>query len=61
MAIATRKIVDCAKGGGSCTLKISGTEDEVVKAAVAHAISEHGYKDGPELRAQLRSMLEDEK
>jgi predicted small metal-binding protein len=43
-----------------CTLTISGEEEEVVRAASEHAVSVHGHEDTPELRDQVRSMLEDE-
>jgi predicted small metal-binding protein len=45
----------------NCTLTISGSEDEVVRAATEHAVSVHGHKDTPELREQIRKMLKDEK
>lgn len=59
MATATRKVADCRKfpSEKNCTLTISGTEEEVVKAASEHAISAHGHKDTPELRAEIRKML----
>jgi predicted small metal-binding protein len=62
MATATRKVADCRKfpSENNCTLTISGTEEEVVKAASEHAISSHGHKDTPELREQIRAMLETE-
>jgi predicted small metal-binding protein len=41
-------------------LKISGTEQEVLDAAVQHAVSAHGHKEPAELREQLKSMLKDE-
>ena len=57
----TRKMLDCRKVPGStCTVKISGTEDEVLKAGLAHALSAHGEKDTPELRAMLRNGMEDD-
>jgi len=57
-----RKVADCRDFPSemNCTLKISGTEDEVVRAATEHAISVHGHKDSPELRDQIRKMLKDE-
>ncbi len=63
MATATRKVADCRKfpSEKNCSLTISGTEEEVVKAASEHAISSHGHKDNPELRKQIRGMLKDEK
>ncbi|RPK44455.1 hypothetical protein EES39_16940 [Streptomyces sp. ADI92-24] len=59
----TRKIADCRKypSESNCSLTISGEEDEVVRAATEHAVSVHEHPDGPKLREQIRSMLEDEK
>ncbi len=62
MATTLRKVADCRKypSESNCTLTITGSEEEVVKAATEHAISSHGHKDSPELRAQIRQMLENE-
>ncbi|WP_228181664.1 DUF1059 domain-containing protein [Streptomyces anulatus] len=59
----TRKIADCRKYPSemNCTLTIAGEEDEVVRAASEHAASVHGHENNPELREQIRSMLEDER
>ncbi len=59
----TRKVADCrtAPSEANCTLTISGEEDEVVRAAVDHAVAVHGHTDGPELRAGIRGMLQDER
>ncbi|AFU02331.1 DUF1059 domain-containing protein [Nocardia brasiliensis] len=59
----TRKVADCRRfpSETNCTLTIAGEEDEVVRAASEHAISVHRHEDGPELRAQIRASLEDEK
>ena len=38
---------------------MSGTEQEVLDAAVQHAISAHGHKNSPELRDEIKSMLKD--
>lgn len=56
-----RKMVDCRKVPNEigCTLTIAGKEDEVVEAAVAHAVAMHGHDDTPELRDMIRSGLED--
>ena len=56
---ATRKYVDCSKFPSeiNCTLYISGTEDEVLDAAVEHAVSKHGHAKTPELREELRGAL----
>ncbi|RPK92713.1 MULTISPECIES: DUF1059 domain-containing protein [Streptomyces] len=59
----TRKVADCRKYPSemNCSLTITGEEDEVVRAASEHAASVHGHEDGPELREQVRGMLEDER
>jgi predicted small metal-binding protein len=40
-----------------CTLRLEGTEEEVLDAAVKHAIATHGHTDNPELREQIRTLL----
>ena len=45
----------------NCSLYIGGTEEEVLKIAVRHAVEEHGHENSPELRQQIRSFLKDEK
>ncbi|PYV09536.1 MAG: DUF1059 domain-containing protein [Acidobacteria bacterium] len=57
-----RKIIDCRlfPSEKKCTLAISGTEAEVLDAAVHHATTVHGHANSPELREQIRSMLKDE-
>ncbi|MGV9317042.1 DUF1059 domain-containing protein [Streptomyces sp. NPDC003691] len=59
----TRKVADCRRfpSESGCTLTITGEEDEVVRAATEHAVSVHDHDDSPELREQIRGMLEDEK
>jgi Protein of unknown function (DUF1059) len=58
-ARTVRKAIDCRlyPSEKGCTLKISGTEEEVLAAASAHAIAAHGHADTPELRNELRSLL----
>jgi predicted small metal-binding protein len=57
-----RKSIDCRNypSDKNCSLKLSGTENEVLDAAVQHAVSAHGHQNSPELRGQLKSMLKDE-
>lgn len=57
-----RKYIDCAEfpSEKDCSLRISGTEDEVLPTAVQHAILVHGHPDTPELSEQIRQMLKDE-
>ena len=61
-AHAGRKFIDCSEfpSEKNCTLKISGTEEEVLDAATAHAVATHGHQDTPEFREQLRGALKDE-
>jgi predicted small metal-binding protein len=57
-----RKSIDCRDypSEKNCSLKISGTETEVLDAAVQHAVSAHEHEETPELREQIKSMLKDE-
>jgi predicted small metal-binding protein len=59
---AQRKSIDCRDhpSENNCSLKISGTEQEVLDAAVQHAVSAHGHGNSPELRDQIKSMLRNE-
>ena len=61
--MGARKSIDCRDypSEKDCSLKISGTEEEVLDAARQHAVSAHGHDKTPELRSQLRSMLKDAK
>ena len=63
MATSVRTFVDCREfpSENNCSLKISGTPDEVVLAASQHAVSSHGHQDGPELREMLKSGLREER
>jgi len=60
--MAKRKSIDCRAypSEKNCSLKMSGTEEEVLDAAVQHAASAHGHENSPELRDQIKSMLKDE-
>jgi hypothetical protein len=55
-----RKYIDFRYFEESCTLAISGTEEEVLDLAVLHASTVHGYPSTLELREKIRSMLRDE-
>lgn len=58
----SRVMADCRRfeSESNCTLTIIGEEDEVVRTAAEHAVSVHGHSDSPELRDQIREMLESE-
>jgi predicted small metal-binding protein len=43
-----------------CTLTIAGEDDEVLVAAVQHAVTAHGHQDTPELRTWLQENLKPE-
>ena len=57
--MSERKAIDCRDhpSDRGCTLRLEGTEDEVLEAAVNHAITSHGHTDNPELREQIRPLL----
>ncbi len=57
-----RVMADCRRFESdiNCSLTIIGEEDEVIAAAAEHAVSAHGHEDTPELRQQVREMLEPE-
>jgi len=59
---SSRKSIDCRNypSEKNCSLKMSGTEEEVLNAAVEHAMSAHGHNKSPELREQIKSMLKEE-
>jgi hypothetical protein len=56
----TRYMIDCRKvpSESGCSLTIAGTEEEVLDAAMAHAIAKHGHENTPDLRDQLKGALE---
>ena len=58
----TRKVIDCRRfpADKQCSIVISGTEEDVLDLAVMHASTRHGHADTPELREQIRSVLQDE-
>jgi hypothetical protein len=55
-----RLMADCRRfpSESNCSLVIIGDEDEVVRAASEHAVSVHGHEDTPELRDEIRGVLE---
>jgi len=58
----TRQFIDCRTipSEMKCTVALSAdSEDELLEAAVQHAVTTHKYQDSPELRQQLRTMFKD--
>jgi hypothetical protein len=56
-----RKMIDCRQIPSeiNCTLTIAGEPEDVLDAAVTHAVDKHGHQNTPELREQLRGALVD--
>lgn len=57
-----RKHIDCREYPSEmkCTVALSAdSEDELLEAAVQHAVAVHKHADAPEFRKQLRSMFKD--
>jgi predicted small metal-binding protein len=57
-----RKYVDCRQipSEMNCSIAISAdSEDEVLEAAVQHAVAVHGHTDDPELRESIRSGIQE--
>ncbi|UVK52902.1 DUF1059 domain-containing protein [Mesorhizobium sp. AR02] len=55
-----RKYIDCREFPSEmkCTIVISADrEDELIEAAVQHAVSVHREHDTPELRSQVRKAI----
>lgn len=57
--MADRKSIDCRDypSERGCTLRLEGTEEEVLEVAVNHAITSHGHTDNPELRDQIHGLM----
>jgi predicted small metal-binding protein len=57
--MSERKSIDCRDhpSDSGCTLRLEGKEEEVLEAAVNHAITTHGHTNNPELREQIRLLL----
>lgn len=55
----SRVTIDCRAipSESGCSLTISGEEDEVMRAAAAHAVDVHGHTHGDDLHAGLRTAL----
>lgn len=57
-----RKFIDCRKFPSemNCTVAISAdSENELLEAAVQHAVAVHKHQDSPELRNMIRSAMMD--
>jgi predicted small metal-binding protein len=57
-----RKYVDCRETPSvmNCTVGIAAdSEDELVEAAVQHAVAVHSHEDTEELRQEIRNSMKD--
>jgi predicted small metal-binding protein len=55
-----RMVIDCREypSETNCTVAISAdTKQELIEAAVQHAVTVHRHEDCPELRAQIGRMI----
>lgn len=55
-----RKFIDCREfpSEAHCTITIAAdSENELLDAAVQHAVAVHGHQDSPELRGQLKQAI----
>lgn len=58
----TRKYVDCRETPSlnNCTVAIcADTDEELVEAAVQHAVAVHQHQDTPQLREAIRQNLKE--
>ena len=57
-----RKYIDCREFPSemNCTIAISAdSEEELLEAAVQHAVAVHSHNDSPEFRTQLRAIFKE--
>jgi predicted small metal-binding protein len=55
-----RMMIDCREYPSemNCTIAISAdSKQELINAAVQHAVAVHGHADSPELREQIGKMI----
>ncbi|WP_244817005.1 DUF1059 domain-containing protein [Caballeronia sp. Lep1P3] len=58
----TRKYIDCREvpSDMNCTVALAAdSEEELLEAAVQHAVSAHRHAESPELRAELKKFFHD--
>jgi len=57
-----RKYIDCREypSDMNCSIALSAdTDEELLEAAVQHAVAVHQHEDTPELRQQLRQLFKE--
>jgi predicted small metal-binding protein len=58
----TRKYVDCREfpSDMNCTVALSAdTDQELLEAAVQHAVAVHQHQDTPELRSEIQKLFKE--
>ena len=58
-----RKYIDCREYPSemNCTVSLAADSDEeLLEAAVQHAVAVHGHTDTPELRTQIQALFKEE-
>lgn len=58
----TRKFIDCRNYPSemNCSIAISAdTEQELIEAAVQHAVAVYGHQDTPELRQEIKQIIQE--
>lgn len=58
----TRKYIDCREFPSemNCSVALSAdTDQELLDAAVQHAVAVHHHEDSPELRQQIKQMFKE--
>lgn len=58
----TRKYIDCREfpSDKNCSVAMAAdTDQELLDAAVQHAVAAHQHEDTPELRAQLQQLFKE--
>jgi predicted small metal-binding protein len=60
----SRKYIDCREYPSemNCTVSIfADSDEELLEAAVQHAVSVHGHQDTPELREEMKKAFREER
>jgi len=60
--IMARKFIDCREfpSESNCTVAISAdSEQELLEAAVQHAVAVHKHEDTPEFRQQIKQLFKE--
>ena len=54
-----RIVADCRKYPSKkhCTLTIAGKMTEILPIAIWHAVRDHGHKDSPKFRREMRGFI----